>query len=145
MFSQIVVGTDGSETAGKAVELAIGLARQSSATLHLVNAYRQHTAAVAGGIGVAATGDEIAYGAMAKDAAEKMLADFAPHVEGIDVVAHAEGGGAADVLIKVAETVGADLIVVGNKGMQGARRVLGSVPNSVAHHAPCSVLIVKTA
>jgi nucleotide-binding universal stress UspA family protein len=45
---------------------------------------------------------------------------------------------------EVASTVDADLIVIGNRGMTGARRVLGSVPNSVAHHASCSVLIVET-
>ena len=44
----------------------------------------------------------------------------------------------------VAVEEGADLIVVGSKGMQGARRVLGSVPNKISHHAPCDVLIVNT-
>ena len=53
-------------------------------------------------------------------------------------------GDPADTLLTVADEVHADLIVVGNKGMQGARRILGSVPNSVAHGAPCSVLIVDT-
>ena len=47
-------------------------------------------------------------------------------------------------LIADAAEVEADLIVVGNKGMTGVRRVLGSVPNSVAHSAPCSVLIAFT-
>ena len=51
-------------------------------------------------------------------------------------------GDPADVLCAIAEQHGADLLVVGNKGMQ--RRVLGSVPNSVSHKAPCSVMIVKT-
>jgi nucleotide-binding universal stress UspA family protein len=44
----------------------------------------------------------------------------------------------------VAEEVGADLVVVGNRGMKGARRVLGSVPNTIAHGATCSVLIADT-
>jgi nucleotide-binding universal stress UspA family protein len=48
-------------------------------------------------------------------------------------------------MISVAEGVGADLIVVGSKGMKGARRIIGSVPNSVAHRAPCHVLVAKTA
>jgi nucleotide-binding universal stress UspA family protein len=49
------------------------------------------------------------------------------------------------VLISTAEEVGADLIVVGNRGMGGvARFLLGSVPNRVAHHAPCAVLIAHT-
>jgi nucleotide-binding universal stress UspA family protein len=50
----------------------------------------------------------------------------------------------SDAICETARAVEADLIVVGNRGMKGMRRVLGSVPNSVAHHAPCDVLIVET-
>jgi nucleotide-binding universal stress UspA family protein len=57
---------------------------------------------------------------------------------------HGAKGDPADILISKAEEVGANLIVVGNRGMKGVRRVLGSVPNSVAHGAHCSVLIVDT-
>jgi nucleotide-binding universal stress UspA family protein len=64
--------------------------------------------------------------------------------QGIDVEHHAILGDAADAVCNTAENVGADLVVVGSKGMRGARRVLGSVPNSVSHSAPCAVLIVKT-
>ena len=53
-------------------------------------------------------------------------------------------GAPADAICEVATRVDADLIVVGNKGMRGVRRVLGSVPNSVAHQAPCAVLIAFT-
>jgi nucleotide-binding universal stress UspA family protein len=54
-------------------------------------------------------------------------------------------GDPADAILDVAEEKGADLIVVGNKGMTGARRfLLGSVPNKVSHHAPCNVMIVRT-
>ena len=54
-------------------------------------------------------------------------------------------GDAADAILDVAEEQRCDLIVVGNKGMTGATRfLLGSVPNKVSHHAPCSVLIVRT-
>jgi nucleotide-binding universal stress UspA family protein len=57
----------------------------------------------------------------------------------------ARQGDAADAILDVAEEQAADLIVVGNKGMTGAKRfLLGSVPNKVSHHAPCSVLIVRT-
>jgi nucleotide-binding universal stress UspA family protein len=63
---------------------------------------------------------------------------------GIEPVMHASKDDPEDALIKIAEEIHADLIVVGNRGMKGARRVLGSVPNSVAHGAPCSVLIVDT-
>ena len=57
---------------------------------------------------------------------------------------HARFGSPAEVLCDLASHLQADLIVVGNKGMQGGRRFLGSVPNTVSHHAPCSVLIVDT-
>jgi nucleotide-binding universal stress UspA family protein len=57
----------------------------------------------------------------------------------------ARQGDAADAILDVAEEQRTDLIVVGNKGMTGAKRfLLGSVPNKVSHHAPCSVLIVRT-
>jgi nucleotide-binding universal stress UspA family protein len=63
---------------------------------------------------------------------------------GLEAVIHPALGQPAEAVIRVAEQEKADLIVVGNKGMAGKRRVLGSVPNSVAHGAPCSVLLVDT-
>jgi nucleotide-binding universal stress UspA family protein len=64
---------------------------------------------------------------------------------GVDVETHAREGDPADAILDVAEEEGADLIVVGNKGMTGAKRfLLGSVPNKVSHHAPCSVMIIRT-
>ena len=64
---------------------------------------------------------------------------------GVEVETFAREGDPADAILDVAEERDADLIVVGNKGMTGARRfLLGSVPNKVSHHAPCSVLIVRT-
>src|SRR5262245_5461709 len=63
--------------------------------------------------------------------------------ESIEVQTHPVEADPADAILNVAEQTGADLIVVGNKGMTGARRyLLGSVPNNVSHHAPCSVIIV---
>ena len=65
--------------------------------------------------------------------------------EGIEVQTHPVEGDPAEAILNVAEETKADLIVVGNKGMTGARRfLLGSVPNNVSHHAPCSVIIVRT-
>jgi nucleotide-binding universal stress UspA family protein len=64
--------------------------------------------------------------------------------QGLKPEVHAATGSPADAIVRVAEQEKADLVVVGNKGMKGVRRVLGSVPNSVAHGAPCSVLIVDT-
>ncbi len=64
---------------------------------------------------------------------------------GVEVEIHAREGDPADAILDVAEERNADLIVVGNKGMTGAKRfLLGSVPNKVSHHAPCSVLIIRT-
>jgi nucleotide-binding universal stress UspA family protein len=65
--------------------------------------------------------------------------------EGVKVQTHPVEGEPAEAILNVAEETDADLIVVGNKGMTGARRfLLGSVPNNVSHHAPCSVIIVRT-
>jgi nucleotide-binding universal stress UspA family protein len=64
---------------------------------------------------------------------------------GVDVETYARQGDPADAILDVAEETDSDLIVVGNKGMTGAKRfLLGSVPNKVSHHAPCSVLIIRT-
>ncbi len=62
----------------------------------------------------------------------------------IQVTQHTPTGSVADSIVAVAERQRADLIVVGSQGMRGARRVLGSVPNKISHHAPCDVLIVDT-
>src|SRR4029079_13576271 len=63
----------------------------------------------------------------------------------VDVVTHPREGDPADAILDVAEENDADLVLVGNKGMTGARRfLLGSVPNKISHHAPCDVWIVKT-
>ena len=63
----------------------------------------------------------------------------------VDVVTHPREGEPADAILDVAEEINADLVLVGNKGMTGARRfLLGSVPNKISHHAPCDVWIVKT-
>ena len=64
---------------------------------------------------------------------------------GVDVDVYPRQGDPADAILDVAEEQEADLIIVGNKGMTGAKRfLLGSVPNKVSHHAPCSVLIIRT-
>ena len=63
---------------------------------------------------------------------------------GVEVETFAREGDPADAILDVAEERNADLIVVGNKGMTGAKRfLLGSVPNKVSHHAPCCVLIIR--
>ncbi len=143
MFSTIVVGTDGSDTAASAVSAAADLARSHQAALHLVTAYRVRSGGVAVPMAGAAAADSGVGGAISQKVAEDMLAGVAGEFGDIVVHTHVAAGDAADVLVQVAADAGADLIVVGSKGMH--RKVLGSVPNSVAHNAPCDVLIVKTA
>ena len=145
MFSRIVVGTDGSDTAAAAVSLATELARQSGATLHLVSAYKDAVAslAMAHASGVAISDPALTTEA-AQNECEELLVRAAAGIDGVSVETHVVCGPAADMIVKVAEGMDADLIVVGSKGMKGARRILGSVPNSVAHNAPCHVMVAKT-
>jgi|SRR5919201_3489778 nucleotide-binding universal stress UspA family protein len=143
MFQSIVVGTDGSETASKAVSRAAELARSTGAQLHLVTAYKPLT-----GVKLEEGGPETRDWRITPDMnVEAILADaLAPlRAGGVNAETHARQGDPAAAIIEVAEDGRADLIVVGNKGMTGAKRyLLGSVPNKVSHHAPCSVMIVRT-
>jgi nucleotide-binding universal stress UspA family protein len=141
MFSTIVVGTDGSATASAAVRLAAQIARQNDATLHLLSVSKLGAGVGGGGI---ASGDPVGGEALLKVAADQMLEGLSKEIQGLDVVTHTESGTPATAIVRYADEVGADLIVVGSKGMQGTRRVIGSVPNSVAHNAGCHVMIVKT-
>ena len=137
MKGSIVVGTDGSGTARAAVARACRLAEALGAPLHLVSAYR-----TVPGTGMPAELHAVGH---SRQAAEEVLEAAAREVNGVQVETYAVPGDAAEALIQVAETQGARMIVVGSKGMSSARRyVLGSVPNKVSHHAPCSVLIVRT-
>ena len=79
--------------------------------------------------------------------AESVLERVAREVEeqGVEVDWGAREGDPAEAILDAAADVEADLIVVGNKGMSGARRfMLGGVPNKLSHHATCSVLVVDT-
>ena len=142
MYSAIVVGTDGSDTAAKAVTRAADLAERIGGRLHIVTAFGPKPAEIPDELA-----DEYKWMATAGAQAEAILRQAADAVarEGLDVETQARQGDAATTIIDVAGEVGADLIVVGNKGMTGvARFLLGSVPSKVAHHAPCDVLIVRT-
>lgn len=73
------------------------------------------------------------------------LEDVRAHLSNVKVRTREEAGDPAETICDVAEQEGADVIVVGNRGTQGKRRwFLGSVPNAVVQHAPCSVYIVDT-
>ena len=142
MYASIVVGTDGSDTAERAVERALDLAAGAEARVHLVAAYgapqiRTESA------GPGSRGERVDL----REVAEGLLSRVAERVRqrGLDPGIHARQGHPADVLLDVAEEEAADLIVVGNRGISGARRfLLGSVPTKVAHHAHCDVLIAHT-
>ena len=139
MFETVVVGADGSATAAEAVKEAVELARLYNGTLHIVSAYKPQQFSTD-------ASQEFAKSLDSGDLAESLLADLASRarVRGVATQVHAESGDPAHAICAVAERVNADVVVVGNKGMLGVRRVLGSVPNTVAHEAPCSVLIVST-
>jgi nucleotide-binding universal stress UspA family protein len=146
VFRSIVVGTDGSETASEAVRQAVQLAKATGAKVELVSAYepvsnqrlREESQQVP---------DDMQWMVNPREDVDATL-DQACEIAteaGVDVQKFARQGDPADAILDVAEETKADLIVVGNKGMTGARRfLLGSVPNKVSHHAPCSVLIIRT-
>ena len=146
MFQSIVVGTDGSETAGKAVREAIELAKAVGASVELVSAYepvsnqrlREEARQVP---------EDLQWMVNPREDVDATLRDAAELVEaaGLTVHTYAREGDPADAILDVAEERDADLIVVGNKGITGAKRFfLGSVPNKVVHHAPCGVMVVRT-
>ncbi len=140
MYKTIVVGTDGSDTAAIAVERAGEIARLTGARLHVVSSYHPARPQVAGR---APAGE---FNIPPDFKADAVLGDAAGRLrtEGVDVEEHGPKGEPADALVEIARREGADLIVLGSVGMQGVRRVLGSVPNKVSHNAPCDVLIVQT-
>lgn len=143
MYTAIVVGTDGSSTARDAVEQAASLARLCGARLHLVSAYRRISDALA----AAPEAAMIAGGLSDADVeagVKDMLTRVSSELRDVDTSTYAIAGNAAQAILDVAHNEKADLIVLGNRGMKGARRVLGSVPNNVAHHAECAVMIVPT-
>ena len=146
MFRLIVAGTDGSETATQAMRQAVDLARAVGAEMELVSAYEP--------VPAQRLRDE------RREAPEDLQWTISPREDvdttleaaaslardaGVSARTYARQGDPADAILDVAEEREADLIVVGNKGMSGAKRfLLGSVPNKVSHHAPCSVLIIRT-
>src|ERR1700722_13117756 len=111
MFSEIVVGTDGSDTAAGAGALAGDLAQRSGANLHLVSAYRDPATSIAvAHTGAVAVPDASFSAFDMQSTCEELLADVAKQAGSVKVATHAVPGAPADVLISVAESVGADLI-----------------------------------
>jgi nucleotide-binding universal stress UspA family protein len=143
MVKMVAVGTDGSDTAKIAVDFALDMAERYGAKLLVASAYtpvsesrlRREQAEAPEDIQWSINPSEEV------DATLRAVEEQAKE-RGLQYASEARNGDPADVLVDIAEAHGADVIVVGNKGMQ--RRILGSVPNTVAHNAPCSVMIVKT-
>jgi nucleotide-binding universal stress UspA family protein len=146
LFDRIVVGTDGSDTAGEAVRQAIELAKLSGGKLGIVAAFepipqtrlREEQAELPG---------DVSYAVGPREDVNVILDSAVGQAkqEGVEAEPYPREGDPADAILDVAEEANADLIVVGNKGMTGAKRfLLGSVPNKVSHHAPCGVYIVRT-
>ena len=130
----------------EAVRQATELAKTPGAKIHLVSAYepvpegrlREERQQVP---------DDMQWMVNPREDVSATLKEAAEGLEeqGVEVETHAREGDPADAILDVAEEQNADLIVVGNKGMTGAKRfLLGSVPNKVSHHAPCSVMIIRT-
>jgi nucleotide-binding universal stress UspA family protein len=122
MYKHILVGTDGSPTAGRAVARAVEVAAATGARLTILSVDREER------------------GRKIVDEVAKEHRD-----SGVDIDTKVIAGDPASVLVDESEQGGYDLLVVGNKGMTGASRFfLGSVPNKVSHHAPTALLIVRT-
>src|SRR3954454_2270157 len=146
MIDVIAVGTDGSATADKAVEFAMDLASRYEAELIVLSAYSSQPSALASAAmaGAWVHPGPLEWNPQEAERVEELLAHAKHRAEqrGMACRTASREGDPADVLVELAERHGADVLVIGNRGMQ--RRVLGSVPNTITHKARCSVLIVKT-
>jgi nucleotide-binding universal stress UspA family protein len=143
MGEAIVVGTDGSDTAAVALDEAVRLAKALGGEVHIVSAFEPLRGAKVTG---APEGAARVWAPLPDSKVDATLeqAEATVRLAGVAVKGHSRQQDPADALIEVADEVGAKMIVVGNRGMHGAKRVLGSVPNTVSHKAHCNVLIVST-
>jgi nucleotide-binding universal stress UspA family protein len=136
VISTVAVGTDGSETASEAVKQAAEFARRFDAKLVLLSAFKDAPPA---------TGSDEAQWAYNPAAQLREIlsrTETEMNQQGLECTTLVDEGDPGDVLVRLADECKADVLVIGNKGMH--RRVLGSVPKSVAHNADCSVFVVKT-
>jgi len=146
MFASIVVGTDGSPSAGEAVRQAAELAARLDARLDIVSAYEPVSQSRMRREAQQIPEDD-EWMINVREDVDATLRDAAALAQAAGVTAEtwARQGDPADAILDVAEERDAELVVVGHRGATGARRfLLGSVPNRVSHHAPCSVLIIRT-
>jgi nucleotide-binding universal stress UspA family protein len=146
-YRNVVVGTDGSPTAEEAVRQAGDLAATTGARLVVVSAYEHHRGDHPPDLTDEGVPAELRWVITDQAQAEGLAnagREVARAAGASGVVVRAVAGDAAGVLIDTAEEFDADAIVVGSRGLTGAARFLGSVASSVAHHAPCDVLVVHT-
>ncbi len=138
MFEIVMVGADDTETAKRAVEVATDIAAMYGAKMHIVTAVERgaHNVDFSPEFKQVHTEDD--------GQALLQTLSFIAKKRDIEPALHSVKGDAAHALLEKAKELGTDLIVVGNRGMRGLHRVLGSVPNSVSHGAHCSVLVVDT-
>jgi nucleotide-binding universal stress UspA family protein len=143
MVKTIAVGTDGSDTAKVAVDFALDMAERYGAKLVVASAYKPVSESQLRREQADAP-EDIQWSINPSEEVDTTLRAVEDEAKerGLEYASEARNGDPAEVLCDIAEAHGADVIVVGNRGMQ--RRILGSVPNSVAHKAPCSVMVVKT-
>jgi nucleotide-binding universal stress UspA family protein len=143
MVRTVAVGTDGSGTAGKAVEFAIEMAARYEARIVFISAYvpvrrsrLQREARDAP--------EDLEWTINPAEDVDATLRECEERAEqrGLRWASEAREGDPAKILVELAASNEADVLVIGNKGMQ--RKMLNSVPNTVSHNAPCSVVIVKT-
>jgi len=143
MYKSVLVATDGSETAAEAVRVATELAEILGATLHIANVYSLTNPRPVSASEMTMGYLETLEREQVAEAKTESIASEA-RTKGVPARSHVVTGPVAERIVAIAEEEQVDLIVVGNKGMHGLKRVLGSVPNAVAHTAPCAVLIVNT-
>ena len=141
MLSTVAVGTDGSATASKALEAAVDIAQRFDAKLVVLSAFQGSDDRPRG---VHRGSEELQWEFDNDARVREMLSRTEQELRQrkIDCTTLVDEGDPAEVLVRLAEECGADLLVIGNRGMH--RRVLGSVPNTVTHKATCSVYVVKT-
>ena len=141
MAQTIVVGTDGSEPAERAVREAIDIAARDGAELHVVTAFHDQ-AMFRERIESGATSVEINLQEVGESVAARAVREA--EAAGVKVTSHAHEGDPAEAILDTAKEQNADLIVVGSRGLTGAQRfLLGSVSQKVMEHAACNVMIVR--
>jgi nucleotide-binding universal stress UspA family protein len=145
MYRSILVGTDCTDTAAVAVEHAAELAQAVGATLHVVSVYREPATVAMAHAGYG-SGPFEPWTAAAYEDRERQVASVTTRLRdrGLNVIGHVERGEPAAAIVSVAHEIDADLIVVGSRGMNGLRRLVGSVPNALAHAKGFHVLVVRT-